>query len=69
MLTAVSIENFRSIARAELNLAPLVVLYGPAASGKSSVLYALLTLRNFIVNPNRPADAFFHLGFMDLGRV
>ena len=67
MITNVTIENFRSIERAKLELAPLVVLYGPTASGKSSLLYALLVLKNFIINPNRPADGFFHLGFMDLG--
>jgi predicted ATPase len=67
MLTKITIDNFRSIERAELELAPLVVLYGPTASGKSSVLYALLVLRNFVVDPNRPADGYLHLGFMDLG--
>jgi energy-coupling factor transporter ATP-binding protein EcfA2 len=67
MIKSVKIENFRSIERAEVELAPLVVLYGPTASGKSSLLYALLVLKNFIVNPNRPADGYFHLGFMDLG--
>jgi len=67
MIKSVTIENFRSIERAELELAPLVVLYGPTASGKSSLLYALLVLKNFIVNPNRPADGYLHIGFMDLG--
>jgi predicted ATPase len=67
MIKSVTIENFRSIAQAELPLAPLVVLYGPTASGKSSLLYSLLVLKNFIVNPNRAADGYFHVGFMDLG--
>ena len=43
------------------------MLYGPTASGKSSLLYVLITLRNFIINPNRPADGYLHLGFTDLG--
>lgn len=67
MITKITIENFRSIEHAELELAPLVIFYGPTASGKSSVLYSALVLRNFIINPNRPADGYFHLGFMDLG--
>lgn len=67
MMKNVKIDNFRSIEHADVELAPIVVLYGPTSSGKSSLLYALLVLRNFIVNPNRPADGYFHLGFMDLG--
>jgi predicted ATPase len=67
MIKKIAVENFRSIERAEVELAPLVVLYGPTASGKSSLLYAPLVLKNFIVNPNRPADGYFHIGFMDLG--
>ena len=67
MIKKITVKNFRSIEHAEVELAPLVVLYGPTASGKSSLLYALLVLKNFIVNPNRPADGYFHTGFMDLG--
>jgi energy-coupling factor transporter ATP-binding protein EcfA2 len=67
MIKKIAVENFRSIERAEVELAPLVVLYGPTASGKSSLLYAPLVLKNFIVNPNRPADGYLHIGFMDLG--
>jgi len=67
MITRIDIKNFRSIEQASIELAPLVLLYGPTASGKSSLLYALQVIRNFVINPNRPADGFFHLGFMDLG--
>lgn len=67
MLEKIFIKNFRSIEEAEISLAPITVLYGPTSSGKSSLFYALLTLRNFIQNPNRQADGLFHLGFMDLG--
>lgn len=67
MIFRITIENFRSIEHVELELTPLVALYGPTASGKSSLLYALLVLKNFVINPNRPADGLFHLGFMDLG--
>jgi energy-coupling factor transporter ATP-binding protein EcfA2 len=67
MIKKIAVENFRSIEHVEVELAPLVVLFGPTASGKSSLLYALLVLKNFIVNPNRPADGYLHIGFMDLG--
>lgn len=67
MITSVSIRSFRSIGSADITLAPITILYGPTASGKSSLLYAILVLRNFVLNPNRPADGYFHLGFMDLG--
>ncbi len=67
MITSVSIKNFRSIESVDVDLAPITVLYGPTASGKSTLLYATQVLRNFVMNPNRQADGFFHLGFMDLG--
>ncbi len=67
MLERLAIANFRSIEAADLQLAPLTVFYGPTAVGKSSALYAPLALRNFILNPNQAADAFFNLGFLNLG--
>jgi hypothetical protein len=67
MLKEIHIKNFRSIEAAEVALAPITVLYGPTSSGKSSLLYSMLVLKNFLINPNRQADALFHLGFMDLG--
>ena len=67
MITSVAIKNFRSIESADIELGRITVLYGPTASGKSSLLYATQVLRNFVLNPNRQADGFFHLGFMDLG--
>jgi len=67
MITHLGIQNFRSIVEADLQLGRVNVFYGPTASGKSSVLYALLLLKNFVVNPNRRADALFDLGFVNLG--
>ena len=67
MIKSVGIRNFRSIEKEEVKFAPITVLYGPTASGKSSLLYSILVLRNFVLNPNRPSDGYFHLGFMDLG--
>jgi len=67
MLTRLKIQNFRSIADQEIEIGPLTILYGPNASGKSSVFYALLALKNLVLNPNQPTDAFFNLGFVNLG--
>lgn len=67
MINKIKLFNFRSIVNAEIKLAPLTVLYGPTASGKSSLLYALIVLKNFILNPNQQSDSFFNLGFMNLG--
>lgn len=67
MLKAIHVRGFRSLAEVKVDLAPLVVLYGPTGSGKSSLLYAPLLLRNFIHEPNRQADSLFHLGFIHLG--
>src|SRR5207302_1888812 len=48
-------------------LGPLNIFYGPTASGKSTLMYSVLALKGFLANPNRPSDAFFNLGFIDLG--
>jgi hypothetical protein len=61
------IKNFRAIREQELDIAPITVLYGMNGTGKSSVLYALLTLKNIVLNPNQTVDAFFGYGFLGLG--
>ena len=67
MLKSVRIENFRSIESAEVPLGRMTVLFGPTAAGKSSLFYALLALRNFVLSPNQSADGLFNLGFQSLG--
>ena len=37
------LKNFRSIRDAEVDIAPLTVMYGPNGSGKSSLIFGLLT--------------------------
>lgn len=44
MLSSIAIENFKSYRRAELELAPLTVLIGANASGKSNAIEALRLL-------------------------
>ena len=62
------IKNFRSIRQLDLEIAPITVLYGHNGTGKSSVLYAPLTLRNIVVNPNQEVSGFFNYGFTSLGQ-
>ena len=61
------IKNFRSIKQLDLELAPITVLYGHNGTGKSSALYAPLTMRNIVVNPNQEIAGFFNYGFTSLG--
>ena len=47
------IKNFRSVKEQKIELAPITLVYGANGAGKSSLLYALLTLKNIILNPNQ----------------
>jgi AAA ATPase domain/AAA domain, putative AbiEii toxin, Type IV TA system len=67
MINKISLSNFRGIREAELEIAPITVLTGANNSGKSSVMYGLLALRNIVTNPNQPLDSFFSFQFMNLG--
>ena len=61
------ISGFRSIRSASVDIAPLTVVYGPNGSGKSSLIYSLLTLKNFLTNPNRNRPALFNYPSLSLG--
>jgi len=67
MVTKLGVENFRSIENCDVELAPITIFFGPTSAGKSTLFYALLILRNFILNPNQAVDGFFNLGFQNLG--
>jgi predicted ATPase len=67
MIKKLSIGNFRSIRDSELPLGKITVLTGPNNSGKSSVIYGLLALKNVVLNPNQAIDGFLNLGFLNLG--
>lgn len=67
MIEKIRIEGFRSIGEMTIELKKLNLIYGGTATGKSSVLYSLLVLKNFIKNPNQHIDGFFNLGFVNLG--
>ena len=61
------LKNFRSIEDATVEIAPLTVVYGPNGSGKSSLIYGLLTLRNFLTNPNQNVPSLFSYPSISLG--
>ena len=61
------LKNFRSIRDAEIDIAPLTVVYGPNGSGKSSLIYGLLTLKNFLTEPNRNLPDLFSYPGIRLG--
>lgn len=62
-----TIDNFRAIEHQEIDLAPITVVYGANGAGKSSLLYALLTLKNVILSSNAAVSGFFNYGFASLG--
>ena len=61
------LENFRSIRDASIDIAPLTVVYGPNGAGKSSLIYGLLTLKNFLTNPNQNMPSLFSYPTLSLG--
>ena len=67
MLRKLTVQNFRSIESCDVELGPITTFFGPTSAGKSTLLYALLVLRNFILNPNQALDGLFNLGFQNLG--
>jgi len=67
MITKLSLGNFRSIRDSEVPLGKITVLTGPNNSGKSSIIYGLLALKNVVLNPNQSLDSLLNLGFINIG--
>ncbi|GAB4044816.1 AAA family ATPase [Spirosoma jeollabukense] len=67
MINKLNIENFRSISNVNLDLGKFTLLTGANNSGKSSFIYALLSLKNILSNPNQSIDNFFTFPFISLG--
>lgn len=59
MLQSVTIENFKSFERATLPLAPLTLLIGANASGKSNAIEAMQLLVWLSVSGRQPADLLY----------
>jgi len=66
LLENITIKNFRSLRDISLDLAKINIIYGPASSGKSSILYAPLVIKNFVINPSVQRDSLFDLRFIHL---
>ena len=64
---ALHLQNFRSIRDARVEIAPLTVVYGANGSGKSSLIYGLLTLKNFLTNPSQNLSSLFSYPSISLG--
>ena len=60
MLKKLGVKNFRSIESCDVEFAPITIFFGPTSAGKSTLFYALLVLRNFILNPNQALDGLFN---------
>lgn len=57
MFTRIEVENFQSIAKADLELAPFTVIVGPSGLGKTAILRALTALLT-----NKSGTAFIREG-------
>lgn len=67
MITKLYLENFRGIHKSNVELGKITVLTGPNNTGKSSIIYSLLALKNVVLNSNQSLDSFLNLGFLNLG--
>lgn len=67
MIKKLHLENFRGIENGEIEFGKITILTGPNNSGKSSIIYALLALKNIVLNSNQSIDGFLNLGFLNLG--
>jgi predicted ATPase len=67
MIKAFNISNFKSLRSVNLPLGKITLLTGANNSGKSSILYSLLALKNTIANPNQSMDTCLTLPFINLG--
>lgn len=67
MLAAIELENFKSYRKAKLALRPITVLVGPNNAGKSTILQAILLLKQTFEDKD-PTEPLITSGpFLDLG--
>ena len=68
-ITKISIENFKGIGdRVEVDLKPITILFGANSAGKSTLLQAMLYLRELLERRNADADRLLSSGAsIDLG--
>lgn len=65
MLTKIGLENFKSWQKLEIDLAPITILFGTNSSGKTSVLQALLLLKQTVNSFDRKQHINFGGGERD----
>ncbi len=51
----------------QIDLGSINVFYGKTGSGKSSLFYPLLSIKNFYFNPNQNVDGLFNYRYISLG--
>lgn len=68
-ITKITLENFKGISdRTEVELKPITVLFGANSAGKSTLLQAMLYLRELLERRNADADQLQASGAsIDLG--
>lgn len=68
MLNAMSVKNFKGFAREEkIKLAPITLIYGPNSSGKSSIIQAIMLLKQSITRPSEVGGLVSTGEYVDLG--
>jgi predicted ATPase len=69
MFTEIGIENFKAFGKMQrIPLKPITLLYGPNSSGKSSIMQALLLLKQTLEEPGDDKIILLHKGnLVDLG--
>lgn len=68
MFHALSVENFKSFAQEQrVRLAPITLIYGPNSSGKSSLIQALMLLKQSLTRPSEQGGLVSNGEFVDLG--
>ncbi len=67
MIKSILLKNFRGFEEQAIDLGKVCILTGPNNSGKSTIIYGLLALKNIILNSNQSLDSFLNLGFLNLG--
>ena len=67
MIKKLFLKNFRGIEQQTLDLGRINILTGANNSGKSSIIYGLLALKNIVLYSNQSLDSFLNLGFLSLG--
>lgn len=68
MFKSISIDNFKGFSKPQkVKLAPITLIYGPNSSGKSSVIQALMLLKQTVIRPTESGGLTSTGEYVDLG--